>query len=244
MLRLALASTLRNVLRSRNMTHTVVVARRAMLQQPWTLICAFHASPTFLAEETGNHKHINTKAVLSTAIVPDSELQYKVIEFKNGDIYDGFTHNNRMHGQGTLVYSTGETLAGEFRAGAIYTGKGRRMHNAKHTTYYDGDILEGKMHGHGTHKTTAFTYTGGWQHGKRHGTGMLTFSNGQVFQGEFRDSWIVVGGGAFVSNRREPMNIYDLHEPPPEMRCSKVRLVYPYCSKRSVHLYVVFLWMP
>lgn len=143
-----------------------------------------------------------------------------VLKYVDGRVYDGAWAEGRWDGYGKLTYPTGETLEGDFKNGTIINGKGKKLYHNK--SFYVGEILDGLRHGYGIMKLEIHTYEGYWRADKRHGHGKLIFPTGQTFEGEFRDNWILSGGGVFISNRTEPPRV--LHEPPQEMRCRKVHL--------------------
>jgi hypothetical protein len=51
---------------------------------------------------------------------------------------------------------------------------------------YDGDIVDGKRHGHGTYRyATGNTYEGGWENNKKHGHGIFRYIDGDVYEGDW-----------------------------------------------------------
>ena len=57
---------------------------------------------------------------------------------------------------------------------------------------YDGEVRNGKRHGHGTYtfgsgEKSGDIYYGEWKDGKYHGQGIFSFRDGQKYFGEFKD---------------------------------------------------------
>lgn len=51
---------------------------------------------------------------------------------------------------------------------------------------YDGDWLDGKMHGRGVYYyADGSVYDGMWQDGKMHGSGVFIYPNGNRYDGEY-----------------------------------------------------------
>lgn len=51
---------------------------------------------------------------------------------------------------------------------------------------YTGEMVNGLPHGWGQAKSTTFDYQGSFKEGKRHGQAICRFSNGHIYEGEFR----------------------------------------------------------
>jgi len=86
--------------------------------------------------------------------------EYTTINNTDGSVYQGPMLHKKYHGKGKLTYTSGATLEGEFREGAIYNGRG--------VLYVQGAVFEGA-----------------WVEGKKHGEGKLTYPNKQTLSGEF-----------------------------------------------------------
>ena len=80
-----------------------------------------------------------------------------IINFNNGNRYEGDVVRGVQHGQGTFVWASGNIYIGSFVEGSI-TGQGTK-------TYANGDI-----------------YTGSWEDGIKHGEGNQTWANGEKDQ--------------------------------------------------------------
>lgn len=83
-----------------------------------------------------------------------------------------------MHGVGVYVWANGDRYTGEWRSGA--------------------------MHGHGTYEyvSSGQTYTGNYQAGKKHGEGTMTFADGSVFTGAFKNGDMLEGTVVYASGDR------------------------------------------
>ena len=125
----------------------------------------------------------------------------QVIEFENGDRYEGDVNDEgQPHGSGHMDYNLNGYFAdydGQWKNGKR-CGKGHYNQvskSARRYVYdYNGEWLDNKEHGYGTamnssekgvHCTTvAETYSGEFREGKRHGHGVIVEDN---FDGSFRD---------------------------------------------------------
>jgi hypothetical protein len=108
-----------------------------------------------------------------------------VIEWVNGDRYEGSMLSGRKHGKGVFTWKDGQRYDGEWAddmingVGALFYTNGDR---------YEGSFNKGEPHGTGTYTlNNGDVYTGAWFAGNKHGQGRLTWSNGDYWEGEFRD---------------------------------------------------------
>lgn len=77
---------------------------------------------------------------------PKVELQDEHIEYQEGGTYDGFTKDNKRHGNGTMVYPNGDTYVGEWKEDKR---EGQGTLTAKDGTEYSGEWSDDKRHGNG-----------------------------------------------------------------------------------------------
>ena len=146
----------------------------------------------------------------------------------NGDRYDGWFFEGERSGKGKLTYSTGASLEGIFKNGEIYTGTGMAVskegtarigefqHGAlqgpgrvvwKTGTTIEGDFRDGQVCGICTVSyTNGDVYQGEWAPGQgsregrgREGQGRLVYANGKVLEGVFWRNAILHGTGMQVS---------------------------------------------
>lgn len=91
--------------------------------------------------------------------------------------------NGKPHGYGRKKFKDGRNYVGEFLNGNIQ-GKGTIQY--ANEDVYTGDFVDNKKHGEGIYewKTRGSVYTGTWKDGKR-SYGTLKYRNGVVFEGEF-----------------------------------------------------------
>jgi len=106
-----------------------------------------------------------------------------VIEWKNGDRYDGEMRGGNKHGKGTFTWANGQRYEGEWAddvingAGVLYYTNGDR---------YVGNFVSGAPHGKGTYTLqNGDVYVGDWVAGSKHGQGRLTWVSGDYWEGEF-----------------------------------------------------------
>lgn len=108
-----------------------------------------------------------------------------LIEWANGDRYEGSMLAGRKHGKGVFTWQDGQRYDGEWSddmingVGSLYYTNGDR---------YEGSFSSGEPHGTGTYTLrNGDVYVGAWVAGNKHGQGRLTWSNGDYWEGEFRD---------------------------------------------------------
>ncbi|GLV42379.1 uncharacterized protein CBL_03116 [Carabus blaptoides fortunei] len=109
-----------------------------------------------------------------------------IIEFKNGNKYEGHVTRKLMDGHGIFTWKDGSKYIGEFCNGQI-TGNGS-MHFSD-MSYYTGDFYNGYRHGHGSMIMTESpqVYNGSWYCGQRNGDGWMLFDLGNWYEGEWKD---------------------------------------------------------
>jgi len=115
-----------------------------------------------------------------------------LIEWVNGDRYEGAMLAGRKHGKGVFTWQDGQRYDGEWAddmingVGSLYYTNGDR---------YEGSFRSGEPHGTGTYTLkNGDVYVGAWVAGNKHGQGRLTWSNGDYWEGEFRDDQQTANG--------------------------------------------------
>jgi hypothetical protein len=109
--------------------------------------------------------------------------------------YVGNVYYGAYDRAGVLTYDSGGELRGEFVQGKIYDGKGI-LKFADSRDYMEGKWVMGKMEGFGkVHRANKSTYVGLLAGGRYHGQGTLTYENGGIVRGVFRDGRILTGEG-------------------------------------------------
>ncbi len=104
---------------------------------------------------------------------------------KNGDRYEGEFENDLRHGKGTLTTVDGERYVGAFVNGMKH-GRGSltRVDGSKYVGDFRDDLITGTgvmIYANGN------KYAGDVVNGQRHGQGVLRFYNGDIYEGEFRE---------------------------------------------------------
>ncbi|WP_300454887.1 caspase family protein [Accumulibacter sp.] len=108
-----------------------------------------------------------------------------VIQWVNGDRYEGTMVAGRKHGKGIFTWGNGQRYDGEWRDDSI---NGSGILNYTNGDRYEGTFKDGEPHGTGTYTMrNGDFYTGAWVNGNRHGLGRLTWTTGDYWEGEFRD---------------------------------------------------------
>lgn len=87
--------------------------------------------------------------------------------YLNGDVYEGTWHDGKRVGRGRLTFGKGGAFVGTFKDDEAFEGK----LTDKSDNVFESDTAKG----------------GFFQRGKLNGYGKARFSNGNEYQGEFRD---------------------------------------------------------
>jgi len=155
---------------------------------------------------------------------PGISRMISVVEFPNGDRYEGTFENGLMHGWGIYTRRNGERYEGQFEHDLRH-GNGTLI--LADGTRYEGDFIGGIRQGlgslakvDGSRYAGAFgndmingrgimlypdggQYAGDFLNGQRHGSGLHRFANGDMYQGEFRqDKRTGVGVYVFADGSR------------------------------------------
>ena len=137
---------------------------------------------------------------------PQSDINFKRVEYDGGDVYEGEILNGKRHGHGTYTWAYGDTYEGDWKDGKR-CGRGKLIQYGKSPsgeTYikysYDGEWLDSKEHGHGICVEGDFgmykndkVYEGEWVNGKRQGRFVwyLTNSNGGRYINFYEDGNLI-----------------------------------------------------
>ena len=140
---------------------------------------------------------------------PQSDINFKRVEYDGGDVYEGEILNGKRHGHGTYTWADGDTYEGDWKEGKR-CGRGKLIQYGKSPsgeTYmkysYDGEWLDSKEHGHGICVEGDFgmekmdkVFEGEWVNGKRQGRFIwyLTNSNGGRYINFYEDGKWIEGG--------------------------------------------------
>ena len=121
---------------------------------------------------------------------PQSDINFKRVEYDGGDVYEGEILNGKRHGHGTYTWADGDTYEGDWKDGKR-CGRGKLIQYGKSPsgeTYmkysYDGEWLDSKEHGHGICVEGDFgmekmdkVFEGEWVNGKRQGRFVWYYTN-------------------------------------------------------------------
>ena len=137
---------------------------------------------------------------------PQSDINFKRVEYDGGDVYEGEILNGKRHGRGTYTWADGDTYEGDWMDGKR-CGRGKLIQYGKSPsgeTYmkysYDGEWLDSKEHGHGICVEGDFSWfkndkvlEGEWVNGKRQGRFVwyLTNSKGGRYMDFYEDGSLI-----------------------------------------------------
>ena len=130
-----------------------------------------------------------------------------------GGLYSGNFHQDFWHGSGRQITPEGHLFEGEFKQGKK-SGKGRLV---KDGVVFTGSWINDRMNGSGEEKGEDFEFKGRFLNDEREGHGVLKWSSGKVYDGDFTrglphgdgvmlfegDSLLQSYEGSFVKGRRE-----------------------------------------
>ena len=109
-----------------------------------------------------------------------------IINYRNGDKYEGQWEEGKKNGQGTWTDTNGAMYKGEFLKGEFH-GKGT-FTSANNERSYEGEWKEGKEDGLGTStEENGRKYTGEFKDSKYHGKGTLILADGNKYEGQWND---------------------------------------------------------
>ncbi|WP_298615241.1 leucine-rich repeat protein [uncultured Odoribacter sp.] len=118
---------------------------------------------------------------LLLCIVVCNNAEAKIKKYPNGDVYEGEMRKGKPHGEGKMIYVSGDIYEGTWVNGFYKQGK---------KSYVDGNIYEGEWLD-GYYKKGKMSYANGdiyegeWQLGKPEGKGKMSYSNGNTCEGNW-----------------------------------------------------------
>lgn len=148
----------------------------------------------------------------------DSKVTRKVIEFENGDTYDGDVLDGEMTGKGRYTYSNGDIYEGDFVSGKR-CGKGKYLWFSGSCASYEGDYSDDKRSGKGRLEfANGDSYEGEFCGDEMTGSGTYVWSDGSKYQGSFTDGKITGSGkytasdgtvyeGEFLEGKIDPFSV-------------------------------------
>ncbi len=99
--------------------------------------------------------------------------------------YKGEYKDGKYHGQGTMIYDSGEYYNGEYNCG-LKCGNG--VFAWPDNRVYEGGFKDDVRCGHGIMRwPDGSTYEGEWKDDKRHGVGICRWADGRVYNGEWQN---------------------------------------------------------
>ena len=112
----------------------------------------------------------------------------------DGSYYSGFWLDGKREGNGDMIFSNGDSYTGEWTNNE-FDGFGVYEYAAAKAVY-QGDWSGGLQNGNGFYKCPQFSYNGQWEKGWMNGDGVLTFSNGDRYEGTVHEN-IIDGIGSY-----------------------------------------------
>ncbi|MEM7706715.1 MAG: C13 family peptidase [Pseudomonadota bacterium] len=118
-----------------------------------------------------------------TAAMIVSAAGAATVELPDGSRYDGELGDNRLHGQGVLVWANGDRYEGGFKNGLMH-GEGQFAYASG--DQYVGEMRKGLSEGEGVLEyADGSRYQGQFVSGYPSGQGTLTFVSGESYRGSF-----------------------------------------------------------
>ena len=117
------------------------------------------------------------------------------IMYPDNERYEGGVRNDEPHGYGSLYDNVDECIyRGEWSYGKQH-GKGESF-NPENGSSYKGDFKNSQEHGQGVYifppedeNEDRIQYIGSFKNDNFNGYGTLTYKDGHVYRGDFKDSW-------------------------------------------------------
>ena len=117
-----------------------------------------------------------------------------ILTLADGSYYSGFWLDGKREGNGDMIFPNGDSYSGEW-ANNEFDGFGVYEY-AKAQAVYQGEWSQGLQNGTGFYKCPQFSYNGEWDKGWMDGDGVLTFSNGDRYEGTIHEN-IIDGIGSY-----------------------------------------------
>ena len=108
--------------------------------------------------------------------------------------YSGFWLDGKREGNGDMIFPNGDSYTGEW-SNNEFDGFGVYEYTAAKAVY-QGEWSGGLQNGNGFYKCPQFSYNGQWDKGWMDGDGVLTFSNGDRYEGTVHEN-IIDGIGSY-----------------------------------------------
>lgn len=112
----------------------------------------------------------------------------------DGSYYSGFWLDGKREGNGDMMFPNGDSYTGEW-SNNEFNGFGVYEYAAAKAVY-QGEWSGGLQNGNGFYKSPQFSYNGQWEKGWMDGDGVLTFSNGDRYEGTVHEN-IIDGIGSY-----------------------------------------------
>ena len=112
----------------------------------------------------------------------------------DGSYYSGFWLDGKREGNGDMIFPNGDSYTGEW-VNNKFDGFGVYEYAAAKAVY-QGEWSGGLQNGNGFYKCPQFSYNGQWDKGWMDGDGVLTFSNGDRYEGTVHEN-IIDGIGSY-----------------------------------------------
>jgi len=111
---------------------------------------------------------------------------YGVKTWPDGKKYQGNWQRGKMHGNGELLISEGESFTGEFRFGLPWGLGIRKWANGD---YYEGEYCKGYQQGSGLFisRDQGWKYDGQWEFGQMNGIAVCQWADGTTYTGEWKN---------------------------------------------------------
>ena len=106
------------------------------------------------------------------------------LRMPNGSVYEGNFHKGEFHGRGSYIFTNMKSYQGRY---------GNRYEGCFKEGLFDDDTGRATLHYMG-----GMVYKGGFEKGLRHGQGELTYTDGKVIEGEFKDDHCSWGKASYL----------------------------------------------
>ena len=124
---------------------------------------------------------ILTGRIVNGVLSTEGDQRGCSITFPNGTKYEGEINSNQIVGKGTYTFPSGAKYTGEVLYGLRH---GYGLYTSADGIMYEGQWSKGKKEGKGKVIKGDMVYEGDFKDGLIEGIGKLSWSNGNVYEGE------------------------------------------------------------
>ena len=109
-----------------------------------------------------------------------------VVQYQNGNRYDGMFKDGKRHGQGKFTWKNGNVYEGEFENDQM---SGHGKFTGVNGVIFEGEYKNGYPNGRGKEIYNGDVYECEYVNGRKNGHGIAKYANGDSFEGMFKNGY-------------------------------------------------------